>query len=91
MVLPVPGLPAKTRCRLSGGGGRPASWRRLTICIRLTSVPDVLFGPVQTDQLVELGEQFGQASLRIGVLIGLRIGTTVYGGRTPSGHRRRPG
>src|SRR6266545_3323725 len=39
VVLPVPGLPAKTRWRDSGGGSSPASSRCLTICISLTSVP----------------------------------------------------
>ncbi len=39
VVLPVPGLPANTRCRVSGGAGSPASWRRRTVCISLTSEP----------------------------------------------------
>ena len=57
VVLPVPGLPAKTRCRVMVGLCRPASARSLstrsTATCRWTSRLTVR----QPDQRVELGEQ----------------------------------
>jgi hypothetical protein len=63
VVLPVPGLPAKTRCRLSGGGAGPASRRpldhlhqldhRATSCLTRSS-------PTSDEQAVLAGPGHGE-------------------------------
>ena len=64
VVLPVPGLPVKTRCRVIVGLFRPASPRSFSTRSSGDLPVDLALDPLQPDQVVELGEQLVEAALR---------------------------
>ena len=74
MVLPVPGLPTKTRCRVIVGTLRPAASRLASILSTATWRWISPLTRVEADERVELGEQLLQRlRRRLGLLRGGRV------------------
>ena len=66
VVLPVPGLPVKTRCRVMVGLLRPASTRSFSTRSSGDLPVDLPLDPLQPDEGVELGQQLVEALGRLG-------------------------
>ena len=64
VVLPVPGLPVNTRCRVIVGLFSPASPRSFSTRSSGDLPVDLALDPLQADQAVELGQQLLEALLR---------------------------
>ena len=88
MVLPVPGLPVNTRCRLWSSTGRSRSAADLLDAEQVRDEVDLVLDAVEADEGVELGQQLVERAGR-GQLLGRGgrrgRGLGLGGGVPPSG------